>query len=80
MLLGNMCKSVADTRSQAYLFHHSNRFFDGWYLDTSFGLSVASWSILVVTALGLAASAYLPAEGDYELIPDAQLQYEQDEQ
>jgi hypothetical protein len=31
----------------------------------------ASWSILILTSLGIIASAlYLPAEGDYELIQD----------
>ncbi|KAF2739674.1 hypothetical protein EJ04DRAFT_531552 [Polyplosphaeria fusca] len=55
----------------AFLYDHDERFFDGWYLDLSFTLATISWSLLVLTGLGIAASAiYLPAEGDYELIPD----------
>ena len=64
----------------AFLFDHDSRFWDGWHLDTCFHLVTASWSILVITALGIIASAlYLPAEGDYELIPD-HTQVEPDDQ
>lgn len=60
---------------QAYLFDNDDRFWDGWELDTSFNLVTASWSILVITAFGIIASAlYLPPEGDYELIPDQQIE------
>ncbi|KAF2020907.1 hypothetical protein BU24DRAFT_10711 [Aaosphaeria arxii CBS 175.79] len=55
----------------AYLFDNDERFFEGWYLDLSWTLCTASWSLLVLTSLGMAASAlYLPAEGDYEVIPE----------
>ncbi|KAF2247811.1 hypothetical protein BU26DRAFT_457762 [Trematosphaeria pertusa] len=64
----------------AFLYDHHERFFEGWYLDASWSLCTASWSILVLTSLGIAASAfYLPAEGDYELVPDRQ-ETVQDEQ
>jgi hypothetical protein len=66
---------------QAFLFDHDDRFFEGWYLDASWSLSTASWSILILTALGITASAlYLPAEGDYEMIPDQPMEFEQDDQ
>jgi hypothetical protein len=56
---------------QAFLYDHDSRFWDGWHLDTSFHLVTFSWTILVLTALGIIASAlYLPTEGDYELILD----------
>ncbi|KAF2036759.1 hypothetical protein EK21DRAFT_95971 [Setomelanomma holmii] len=55
----------------AFLFDHDSRFWDGWHLDTCFHLVTASWSILVITSLGIIASAlYLPTEGDYDLIPE----------
>lgn len=54
---------------------------NGWYLDASWSLCTASWSILVLAGLGIAASAfYLPQEGDYELIPDGCGEVVQDEQ
>lgn len=66
--------------SQAFLFDHDSRFWDDWHLDTCFHLVTASWTILVLTSLGIIASAvYLPTEGDYELIPD-QAQVEPDDQ
>ncbi len=66
--------------SQAFLFDHDSRFWDGWHLDVSWSLCTASWSILALTCLGIIASAlYLPSEGDYELIPD-QAQVEPDDQ
>ncbi|PVI04092.1 hypothetical protein DM02DRAFT_498438, partial [Periconia macrospinosa] len=65
----------------AYLFDHDDRFFEGWYLDASWSLCTASWSILVLSGLAIAASAaYLPPEGDYELIPDENFEVVQDEQ
>jgi len=64
----------------AFLYDHDSRFWDGWQLDTCFHLVTASWSILVITSFGIIASAlYLPAEGDYELIPD-EFQGEPDDQ
>jgi hypothetical protein len=65
---------------QTYLFGHDKRFFDGWYLDTSFKLCTASWVLLVLISLGITASAYyLEEEGGYELIPNVQMETEQDE-
>ncbi|CAO2655963.1 Nn.00g047660.m01.CDS01 [Neocucurbitaria sp. VM-36] len=64
----------------AFLFDHDSRFWDGWYLDISWSLCTASWTILTLTCLAIVASAiYLPVEGDYELIPD-QSQVEPDDQ
>lgn len=38
-------------------------------------MCTASFSLLVCTALGITASAYyLPAEGDYELIPEMDIE------
>jgi hypothetical protein len=38
-------------------------------------MCTASFSLLVLTALGITASAYyLPAEGDYELIPEMDIE------
>ncbi|KAF2690126.1 hypothetical protein K458DRAFT_99009 [Lentithecium fluviatile CBS 122367] len=65
----------------AFLFEHHERFIEGWYLDASWSLVTASWALLVLTSLAIAASAlYLPPEGDYELIPDDQFEVMQDEQ
>ncbi|KAF2706480.1 hypothetical protein K504DRAFT_448159 [Pleomassaria siparia CBS 279.74] len=67
----------------ASLFHTEERFFQGWFLDTSFALCTASWSILVLTSFGIAATAYyLEEEGGYELIPNfgINIETEQDEQ
>ncbi|KAF2874430.1 hypothetical protein BDV95DRAFT_627111 [Massariosphaeria phaeospora] len=65
----------------AFLFNNDDRFFEGWYLDMSWSLCTASWIILVLTGLGIAASAfYLSEEGGYELIPCNQMESEQDEQ
>ncbi|KAH7135391.1 hypothetical protein B0J11DRAFT_158581 [Dendryphion nanum] len=50
------------------------------HLGTSWTLCAASFSTLLVTALGITGSAlYLPTEGDYELIPDYP-ETQQDEQ
>jgi lysylphosphatidylglycerol synthetase-like protein (DUF2156 family) len=55
----------------AFLFDHDERFWKGWHLDLSWSLCTASWTILCLTSVGIAVSAfYLPAEGDYELIPE----------
>lgn len=60
---------------QAFLYDNDSRFWDGWHLDTCFHLVTASWSILILTSLGIIASAiYLPTEGDYELIVDEQIE------
>ena len=71
-----ICGSTGATyakSTQAYLFDNDERFFPGWNLDASFGLCTASWCIMMLTAAGLVASAFvLPEEAGYELIPDAQ--------
>ncbi|KAF1994975.1 hypothetical protein P154DRAFT_500976 [Amniculicola lignicola CBS 123094] len=65
----------------AFLFDHDDRFFSGWYLDSCFTLCTASWTTLVLTSVGIAATAmYLPEEGDYELIPDEQVEITHDDQ
>jgi hypothetical protein len=65
---------------QAFLFDHDSRFWDGWHLDVSWSLCTTSWTVLLLTALAIAASAiYLPSEGDYDLILD-QTQVEPDDQ
>ena len=57
---------------QAYLYDNDDRFFPGWRLDTSWILCTVSWSVMVLLAAGLSASAFLLSpEGGYELIPDA---------
>ena len=62
----------ADKR-QAYLYDNDDRFFPGWKLDTSWILCTLSWSVSVLLAGGISASALLlPSEGGYELIPDEQ--------
>lgn len=79
LLLGGIFQCAA-MALVAFLFDHDERFFEGWYLDTSFTLCTASWSLLVLTSLGITASAlYLEEEGGYELIPNFQLQTEQDD-
>ncbi|KAJ4359718.1 uncharacterized protein N0V89_000274 [Didymosphaeria variabile] len=66
----------------AYIFDHHDRFsLPGHYLDASWSLCTASWVTLFLTSLGVVASAlYLPPEGDYELIPDENLEIVQDDQ
>ncbi|RYN60766.1 hypothetical protein AA0114_g849 [Alternaria tenuissima] len=55
----------------AFLFDNDDRFWKGWHLDLSWSLCTASWTILFLTSVGIAVSAfYLPVEGDYELIPE----------
>lgn len=72
--------ALTHTLNQAFLFDHDDNFWEGWYLDISWSLCTASWTILLLTCLGIIASAlYLPTEGDYELIPD-QSQVEPDDQ
>ncbi|KAJ4381904.1 hypothetical protein N0V86_003273 [Didymella sp. IMI 355093] len=59
----------------SYVFDHDARFFSGFVLDSSWSMCTASFSLLVLTALGITASAYyLPAEGDYELIPEMDIE------
>ncbi len=60
---------------QSYVFDHDARFFQGFTLDSSWSMCTASWTLLVLTALGITASAYhLPAENDYELIPEMDIE------
>jgi len=55
----------------AYLFDNDARFFPGWQLDTSWILCTVSWSLALLSAIGIAAATYvMPEEGGYELIPD----------
>ncbi|KAL8918880.1 MAG: hypothetical protein Q9172_005238 [Xanthocarpia lactea] len=57
----------------AFLYDNDDRFFPGWKLDFSWVLCTTSWSILVILAGGIVASAFLlPSEGGYELIPDTE--------
>ena len=56
--------------TQAYLYDNDDRFFPGWKLDDSWIFCTISWSVMVLTAAFISASAYLVApEGGYELIP-----------
>ncbi|KAF2116187.1 hypothetical protein BDV96DRAFT_573522 [Lophiotrema nucula] len=66
----------------AFLYDHDERFIEGWHLDLSWTLVTISWTVLVLTSAGIVASAlYLPTEGGYELIPNAQqFEVEEDEQ
>lgn len=60
---------------QSFLFDYDDRFFQGWHLDTSWILCTLSWSVLILTGAGIAATAiYLPEEGGYELIPSERSQ------
>jgi len=57
----------------AYLYDNDDRFFPGWELDISWTLCTASWSIQILVAATVAASAFLLSpEGGYELIPGEQ--------
>jgi hypothetical protein len=59
----------------SFVFDHDSRFFSGFHLDASWSLCTASWTLLVATALGITLSAYyLPAENDYELIPEMDIE------
>ncbi|KAF9700681.1 hypothetical protein EKO04_001209 [Ascochyta lentis] len=59
----------------SYVFDNDSRFFSGFHLDSSWSMCTASWTLLVATALGITASAfYLPPEGDYEFIPDMDIE------
>ncbi|CAD0094209.1 unnamed protein product [Aureobasidium vineae] len=55
----------------AFLFDHDNRFFVGWKLDRSWILCTVSWIVLLMDVVGITVAAkMLPAEDDYEPIPD----------
>ena len=56
---------------QAFLFDHDNRFFVGWKLDKSWILCTVSWVVLLFDIIGISfAAKMMPAEDDYEPIPD----------
>ncbi|KAL8993395.1 MAG: hypothetical protein Q9188_007340, partial [Gyalolechia gomerana] len=57
----------------AFLYDNDDRFFPGWKLDSSWVLCTISWSVEIIMAGGIAATALLlPSEGGYELIPDTE--------
>lgn len=58
--------------SQAFLYDHDAQFnIPGWKLDVSWYLGTVSAALSLVTAAGLAASAYfLPPEEGYEFLDD----------
>jgi hypothetical protein len=57
--------------AQAYLYDNDPRFFVGWFLDKSWIMCTASWSMQAFCAIAIAVAALtLPSEGGYELIPD----------
>jgi len=54
----------------AFLFDNDERFFDGWYLDKSWILCTASWTLTMLSGIFVALSAFIfPNEAGYELIP-----------
>jgi hypothetical protein len=70
-LLRRMERLKKLTITQAFLFDHDNRFFVGWKLDKSWILCTISWIVLLVDVVGITVAAkMLPAEDDYEAIPD----------
>jgi len=70
LLAVSVLAQAASMSLVAYLFDHDERFFPGWQLDTSWILCTVSWSLALLTGVGIGAAAYtLPDEGGYELIP-----------
>lgn len=70
LLLGGIVQCVV-MAIVSFLYDNDDRFFEGWYLDTSFILCTLSWSVLVLASTGIFGCAmYLPEEGGYELIPN----------
>lgn len=61
---------LADAGFQAYLFDNHSRFaVPGWQLDSSWILCTVSGAVAVLTAVGVAVSAYvLPPEDGYEFL------------
>ena len=57
---------------QAYLYDNDDQFtIPGWNLDVSFYLSTVSAAICLLTAAGIAMSAYLlPPEEGYDFLED----------
>lgn len=66
---------------QTYLKDNDEKFaVPGWYLDRSWEMCTASWSVQVFVALSITLAAlYLPSEGGYELIPDRSVFDEEDD-
>ncbi|RGP62269.1 pre-mrna splicing factor [Fusarium longipes] len=56
----------------AYLYDHDDQFtIPGWHLDTSFYLSTVGAIICLLSAVGIAFSAYLlPPEEGYDFLSD----------
>ncbi|TAQ89394.1 hypothetical protein B7494_g2285 [Chlorociboria aeruginascens] len=66
------CASMAIV---AYLYDNDDRFFVGWRLDKAWILCTVSWSVALLSAGFISASAFIfPSEGGYELIPIPSLQ------
>ena len=62
---------VAAMALMSHVFERDERFFEGWKLDRSFWLCVASWVGSLLVAAGISVAAWvLPEEGGYELIPE----------
>ena len=65
-----MVDRFANIGRQAYLYDNDDRFFPGWKLDISWVFCTISWSVMMLLAAGITATALLlPSEGGYELIP-----------
>ena len=62
----------ANNYVQIYLKDNDEKFaVPGWYLDKSWDMCTASWTLQVVVAIAITLAALvLPSEGGYELIPD----------
>ncbi|THW32238.1 hypothetical protein D6D21_10447 [Aureobasidium pullulans] len=66
-----MVCQIAAMAIVAFLFDHDNRFFVGWKLDKSWILCTVSWVVLLFDIIGISfAAKMMPAEDDYEPIPD----------
>ncbi|KAL8717941.1 MAG: hypothetical protein Q9225_004874 [Loekoesia sp. 1 TL-2023] len=64
----------------AFLYDNDDRFFPGWMLDNSWVMCTISWSVQIVLAGGITATALLlPSEGGYELIPDTEREREREQ-
>ncbi|KAK5070490.1 hypothetical protein LTR64_000161 [Lithohypha guttulata] len=62
-----------------YLRDNDDKFsVPGWYLDKSWEMCTASWTLQVLVAIAITLAALcLPSEGGYELIPDSIRQEEE---
>jgi len=72
VVLQNDLTTGANSKSQAYLAKNDEKFaVPGWYLDQSWDMCTASWTMQIVVAIAITLAALcLPSEGGYELIPD----------